>query len=576
MIKLFRYLKGTAIIFAVMAPLMMILEVSMDLMQPTLMAAIIDKGIGNADSNYVISTGIKMVIAAVLGFIGGTGCSFFASAASVMMGQKLRQGLFDKIQDLSFQEIDRLKTASLITRLTNDVTQVQNMVLALLRSMVRSPLLCIGGFVMSYLLAPKLAILLVVALVLIFVALVVIIKVSFPLFLELQRKIDGMNMVMRENILGVRVIRVFNIVSKQINRFNYANEGLMEQNIKAQNLNMMLWPIVTFIMNMTVIASLWYGGGLVNNGVLGIGVIMAFINYAIQIMNALMAFANALVIISRAKASIDRINEVFEMEPGITESAEAVEIAGGDIEFRNVYFRYNESSEYALSNIDFTVKEGESIGIIGSTGSGKSTLVSLIGRLYDVTDGEIRIGGSNIKDIRLDSLRSGIALVTQENTIFSGTIQDNIVFGSHDAQMEDIIECAKDAEAYEFIMKKNSTFAERIEQRGMNLSGGQKQRLSIARALARNAKIFIMDDSTSALDMATEARLQHSVKQRFKNNTIIIIAQRISGVMDADKILVLDEGRIVAIGNHRYLLENCEIYRNIAASQLGEDVCRVG
>lgn len=576
MLKLLRFLKGKAIICAIIAPLMMIIEVSMDLCQPTLMASIIDVGVANNDKHYIFMVGGKMILAAVLGIIGGSGCTVFASIASMKLGQNLRQGLFNKVQTLSFSEIDTLKTSSLITILTNDVTQIQNMMLTALRIMVRSPFLCIGGIIMSYLLSPKLAAIYLIALPIIIIAVVIIMKMSLPLFSLLQTKIDNMNVVMRENILGVKVIKVFNIINKQLDRFNKANDDLKNVNIKAQNVNMILWPIVTLVMNLTVIGVLWFGGIMVKNNALQVGVIMAFINYTIQIMHSLIMSLNIVINFSRAKASADRINKVFSMSPAIQNKEAARDFEGYDIEFKNVAFKYNESSEYVLKNINFSIKQGQKVGIIGSTGCGKSTLVSLICRLYDATSGEVLIGGVNVKDINLKQLRDNISFVTQENTIFSGTIEDNIKFGNLEADKNMLIDSSKDAEAYEFIMKKENSFDSSIEQRGQNLSGGQKQRICIARALLRNSKIFIMDDSTSALDMATEARLQNSIKKRSQDKTMIIIAQRISGVMDTDKIIVIDDGEISDIGNHEYLMKNNEIYRSIAVSQLGEDVKRIG
>jgi ABC-type multidrug transport system, ATPase and permease components len=576
MIKLLRYLRGKAIICALIAPLMMILEVSMDLLQPTLLSKIIDIGIANTNQNYIFVTGLKMILAAVFGIIGGAGCSVFATIASVKFGQNLRQGLFNKVQTLSFHEIDELKTSSLITRLTNDITQMQNMLLTVLRGMVRSPLLCIGGIIMAYSLSPKLANILLISLLVIIAAVIIIIKASFPLFLLLQKKIDMMNMVMRENILGVKVIKVFNIVKKQIEKFDLTNDELKNQNIKAQNLNMLLWPIVTLIMNFTVILILWTGGIMVNNSTLQVGVIMAFINYIIQIMNAIINVANSLIVLTRAKASGDRINEVFAMSSSIQNKLNPEVFGDYDIEFKNVSFKYNDISEYTLKNINFKIKQGEKIGIIGGTGSGKSTLVNLISRLYDATEGEVLIGGVNVKDLDLKQLRDNISFVSQENTIFSGTIEANIKFGNTDISEDQLIACAKDANAYEFITKKEDAFNSRIEQRGLNLSGGQKQRLCIARALVRNSKIFIMDDSTSALDMSTESRLQNAIKNRLKDKTLIIIAQRISAVLDSDKIIVVENGRISDIGNHEYLLKNNNLYRSIAYSQFGEDVFRVG
>lgn len=576
MIKLLRFLKGSAILCAIIAPLMMLLEVSMDLMQPTFMSQIIDVGVAGSNTPYILSIGGNMLLAVFLGLIGGSGCSFFASIATMKLGQNLRQGLFNKIQTLSFHEIDALKTSSLITMLTNDVTQVQNMMLTALRIMVRAPFLCIGSIIMSYYLSPKLATIYLIALPIIILAIIFILKYSYPLFLLLQSKLDNINLVMRENILGVKVIKVFNIIDKQLYRFNRANEELKNANIKAQNVNMILWPIVSFVMNLTVIAVIWFGGIMVSKDLLQVGIIMAFINYITQTMNSLIALITIVINYSRAKASADRINKVFSMVPSIENKEQAKNFDNYEIEFKNVSFKYNQASEYVLKNINFNITQGEKVGIIGSTGSGKSTLVSLIARLYDVTEGEVLIGGMNIKDINLTQLRENISLVSQENTIFSGTIADNIKFGNLAADENLLIETSKDAEAYDFIMKKEKDFQSNIEQRGHNLSGGQKQRICIARALIKNSKIFIMDDSTSALDMSTEARLQNSIKKRLKDKTMIVIAQRISGVMDADKIIVIDNGEISAIGSHDYLMNNNEIYRSIAISQLGEDVKKIG
>ena len=566
---LLRFLKGSAIICAIIAPIMMILEVSMDLLQPTLLANIIDIGLVNNDTTYILTVGKKMLIVAILGLIGGSGCSVFTSIASMKLGQNLRTGLFNKIQTLSYADIDHLKPSSLITRLTNDVMQIQNMVTMLLRGMIRSPLLCIGGLIM-------LSIIFLIVIPIILISVVIVMKKSFPLFLAVQQKIDNINVVMRENILGVQVIKVFNIVNKQFNRFNDANNGLNSESIKAQNINMMLWPIVSLVMNFAVISVLWFGGIMVNRGLIQLGIIMAFINYIIQIMNALIMAVSIVINISRAKASADRINEIFDIVPAINNNDGTIKPEKYDVEFKNVSFKYNEDSDYVLKNISFQVKEGEKIGIIGGTGAGKSTLVSLISRLYDVTEGEILIGGVNVKDLNLAELRKNIGFVTQENTLFSGTIERNLKFGSAEADRDLVEESVKEAEAYEFIMKKENAYESSVEQRGQNFSGGQKQRLCIARVLIRNCKIFIMDDSTSALDMATEAKLQNSIKKRMKNKTMFVIAQRISAIADADKIIVLDNGTINAIGKHDDLIKNNEIYRSIAILQFGEEVIKVG
>jgi ATP-binding cassette subfamily B protein len=346
----------------------------------------------------------------------------------------------------------------------------------------------------------------------------------------------------------------------------------MDKSIDAQNINMILWPIVTLVMNLSVVAVLWFGGRMTYIGSIEIGKIMAFINYLIQIMNSLIMVIMIVLNFSRAKASADRINEVFETRPSIKDSKSPQAMEGLDIEFKNVFFRYNEHSDYVLKDISFKAKAGEKIGIIGATGSGKSSLVSLLSRLYDVTEGQVLIGGVDIRDISLKKLRKNIGVVLQDSILFSGTIEDNLKFGNEHAGFEMMESAALDSQAYEFITSREGTYKSHVGQRGKNLSGGQKQRLSIARTLIRNPKILIMDDSTSALDMATEAKLQNSIANSMKDSTVFIIAQRISGVMDADKIIVLDDGKISAIGSHRELLKNNEIYSIIAVSQLGEEV----
>ncbi|QCX34713.1 ABC transporter ATP-binding protein [Caloramator sp. E03] len=572
MFKLLKYLKGSAIICAIIAPIMMFVEVAMDLMQPKIMADIIDIGVGNKNIAYVLSSGWKMILVALIGLIGGAGCSVFSSIAAMNLGEKLRQSLFEKIQTFSFLEIDKFKTSSLITRLTNDVTQFQTMFLMALRIAVRAPLLCIGGIIMAISLSRKLSIIFLIVIPLIILSVIVIFAKSFPLFSAVQEKIDKINTVMRESILGVRVIKAFTIEESQEKRFSNANYDLMQTSIKAQNMNMMLWPIVTILMNLSVIAVLWFGGHLVNNGTLEIGKIMAFINYLIQIMNSLIMVVMLVLNFSRAKASADRINEVLNTVPSIQDSNSAADMKSFDIEFKNVSFKYSEHSEYVLTDISFKIKQGEKVGIIGATGAGKSSLVSLIPRLYDATEGQILIGGIDVKNIKLKDLRKNIGVVLQDSILFSGTIEDNLKFGNSNADFETIENAAMDAQAFEFIKEKENGYQSIVEQRGKNFSGGQKQRLSIARTLIRNPKILILDDSSSALDMATEAKLQNAIKKRMRDNTVIIIAQRISAVCDADKIIVLDNGKVSAIGTHKELLKENEIYRSIAVSQLGEEV----
>ncbi|MBP2643342.1 MAG: transporter ATP-binding protein [Firmicutes bacterium] len=576
MLKLLRYLREEAAICAIIAPLMMIVEVSMDLIQPKLMADIIDIGIANQDVSYVILIGGEMILAAFIGLIGGIGNSIFCSIAAMKMGGKLRQGLFDKIQTLTFLEIDKLTPSSLITRLTNDISQVQNMVLMVLRGAFRSPLICLGGIIMAIALCPELAMVFLVAIPVIIIALIIILKKSFPLFTVLQGKMDRINAVMRESILGVRVIKAFTLEERHIEKFGKENCDLMNKGVEAQNMSMILWPIVTLVMNMSVIAVIWIGGNMANDGTLAIGKVMAFVNYLIQIMSSFIMVVMLGLNFSRSKVSADRINEVLQTVPSIQDNDSSVGMRCFDVEFKNVSFKYNEHSENVLTDISLKIKEGEKVGIIGGTGSGKSSLVNLIPRLYDATEGQVFIGGIDVKKLKLKELRENIGLILQESIIFSGTIEDNLKFGDQNANRV-AIDCAvRDAQAFEFIMEKEHMYQSVVEQRGKNFSGGQKQRISIARTLIRNPKILIMDDSFSALDMATEAKLQSALKARIANCTVVMIAQRISVVMDADKIIVLDNGKISAIGTHKELLRDSELYRKIAVFQLGEEVLLLG
>lgn len=572
MIKLFKFFKGSAVICAILAPLVMILEVAMDLLQPTLLSNIIDIGVANHDLNYVLITGLKMIIAAIVGLFAGAGCSFLAAIAAIKLAEEVRQGLFDKIQTLSFLELDKLKTSSLITRLTNDVTQIQQMTNMLLRMMVRAPSTAIGGLVMAIILSKELSKIFVVAIPIILIVVMIILKKSFPLFKKMQQKIDNINLVMRESILGIKIIKALVIEDKQKDRFNDANEELTMASIKSQGMNLLLLPISTFIMNLTVVSVLWFGGNMFVSGNIEIGKIMAFINYLLQIMASIMMVINCMIMFSRAQVSAARINEVLDTKASIENKENSEEVKNFDIEFKNVFFKYNDHSDNVLEDISVKIKEGEKIGIIGSTGCGKTSFVNLIPRLYDATSGEILIGGVNVKNINIKQLREDVGIVLQESILFSGDIKSNLKLGNKNASEEELISASKDSQAYEFIMNKDNKFDEAVEQRGKNLSGGQKQRLSIGRTLIKNPKIFIMDDSSSALDMATEARLQTSIRNRMKDNTVLIIAQRISAVMDLDKIIVMDDGKISAMGSHKELLERSEIYRSIAVSQLGEEV----
>ena len=569
--KLFRYLKGSYF-FVIAAPLLMFVEVMMDLQQPTLMSDIIDVGIANGDKQYILATGLKMIIVALVGFVGGAGCCILSSFAAMAMGTRLRQAMFDKIQTLSFSELDKLKTSSLITRLTNDVTQVQNTVLMMLRIMVRAPLMVIGGIIMAMTISPGLTLIFAVSMPVLAFFVVLIVRKSFPMYLKVQEKIDRVNTVMRENLLGVKVVKSFAGHKKEEERFEAANDDLVKWSTVAQKITVLLWPLLTLILNMSIIALLWFGGNLVIGGELKSGNIMAFMNYLVQILMSLMILIMLIINFSRAKVSADRVNEVLETETTIKNAADPVEITDFDVEFRNVSFGYNHSpDEYVLKDISFKAGEGETIGIIGGTGSGKSSLVGLIPRLYDASEGAVIIGGADVRQLSLERLRENIGVVMQDSVLFSGTIEENLKWGNEDSGEEAMEQAIRDAQAYEFVWAAQDKYESLVEQRGKNFSGGQKQRLSIARTFMKKPRILILDDSTSAVDMATEAKIQDTLNKRHDNTIVFVIAQRISAIQSADKIIVLDEGKISAIGTHKDLVSTNEIYRSIVLSQLGEE-----
>ena len=575
MLKLLKFLKKSWF-YALLAPLFMLIEATMDLYQPTLMADIIDVGVKNGDLHYVLNVGGKMLLFSLIGMIGGVMCSVFSSIASCSFAAQLRGKLFEKIQKFSFAEIDKLKTSSLITRVTNDVTQMQHMVLMSLRVMVRSPLLFIGGIIMAVHLSGRLSTLFIFMVPLIVVTIIFVISKSFPLFSVLQKSIDRVNTVMRENLLGIRVVKAFVGRNLETGRFKKANEDLKSISIKSQMITILLWPIVNIIMQFAVVAVLWFGGKMFMAGDIQTGQIMAFINYLTQIMFSLTMSVMLFINFSRAEVSADRINQVLETKPSITDHAEAEDFGGADIEFKNVYFRYHSTSQWVLEDISFKVSAGETVGIIGSTGSGKSTLALLIPRLYDVTEGQILIGGTDVRELKTAQLRNNTSVVLQESILFSGTIEDNLRQGNENASYDELANALDIAQASEFVNTLKSGISSPVEQRGKNFSGGQKQRLSIARSIVRQPKILILDDASSALDMTTEAKLQTALKENVKGCTTFIIAQRISGVMYCDKIIVLDNGKISGIGTHQELVNSNEIYKSIVVSQLGEEAAKNG
>lgn len=569
--KIIKYINGSwPLVF--LAPLLMVLEVMCDLMQPTLMSEIVDVGIASGEISLVWSTGLKMLGVALLGIIGGAGCTILSSKASFDSAARLRQGMFDKIQTFSFKEIDKLQTSSLITRLTNDVTILQQTLRAVLCMMVRAPLSCIGGLVMAVAISQELSVIFVVAMPVLAIAVIFVALRTFPMFAKMQQKIDRVNTVMRENLLGVRVIKAFVGQEKEKQRFQGANEDLMNWALQAMNRMIVLMPIVTAVMNFSVVALLWFGGNLVNAGRLEVGKIMAFMTYLMQVLSSLMMAVMMMMQFSRAKVAADRCAEVLNTEPSIADPAQPKDVKDFTVRFDHVNFSYNDTDpEPVLKDITFTAKPGQRVGIIGNTGSGKSTLVSLIPRLYDVTDGSVSIGGTDVRDLDMDALRRHIGVVLQESTLFSGDIESNLRWGGENCAEERLRSALDDAQATEFVSKLPDGLHAVVEQRGKNFSGGQKQRLSIARTFAKEPDILILDDSTSAVDTETEAKLQQALRRRVGRGVTFIIAQRISAIADSDLILVMEDGAIVGQGTHQELIRNNEVYRGIVASQWGEE-----
>lgn len=557
---------------AILAPLLMFIEVIMDLLQPTLLSRIVDNGINAGNIDYIIKTGIFMISVAFIGGLGGFGCIISSTITSQNFATDLRSDLFKKIQSFSFSNLDKFKTGSLITRLTNDVTQVQNIVLMSLRIMVRAPLLFIGGIIMAMSINLKLTLILIISIPILIISVSLIIKKGFPLFTLVQEKIDRVNTVMRENLAGIRVVKAFVREEKEKARFHNANLELTETMINASKLISSTMPVMMLIMNLSIVAVLWFGGLQINAGAMKEGQLIAFINYLTQILFSLLMIAFILMMVSRAKISAERIIEVLETEVDIkdAETARDIEITRGEVIFENVSFQYTGAKgDAVLKNISFKAESGQTVAILGGTGSGKTTLVSLIPRLYDVSSGRILIDHQDIRNYKLNALRKGIGVVLQKSVLFSGTIRDNLKWGNKNVSDEKMIAACKAACAHDFIMSFPEQYDTLLGQGGVNLSGGQKQRLSIARALIKEPKILILDDSTSAVDMETESKIQKALKE-MKRTTIFIIAQRISSVMNADKIIVLEDGEIVAEGRHEELLKTSPIYQDIYHSQIRE------
>ncbi len=572
--KLFKYLKPY-MLPTLLAPLFMLLEVAMDLMQPALMSRVIDVGVANADKAYIVRTCVLMFVCALLGVIGGLGNMYFSTRAGYGFARDLRSDLYRRIQSFSFSDIDRFKTGSLVTRTTNDVTQIQNAFTTCIRMLVRAPFLCIGGVVMVLVLNAKLSLVVLAAIPFLTAMIVFLLKRGRPLFTSMQEKLDRVNTVMQENLSGIRVVKAFARADHEKAKFKVANDDLCDSTMRAMMMMSMAFPLINLIMNATMILMYAFGGSMVFHGELTPGEIMAFSNYIMQILMSLTMSSFMLMFLSRAGVSIRRVLEVLNTQSDIVDGPDAdAAVTRGEVAFDHVSFAYPGQSGNVLSDITFTARAGETVAILGSTGSGKSTLISLIPRLYDVSAGSVRIDGRDVRAYHLNTLRGAIGVALQESVLFTGTIEENLRWGDENAPMEELRHAAAIAQADPFVEKLADGYQTELGQRGVNLSGGQKQRLCIARALAKRPRILILDDSTSAVDLATEAEIQKGLRGAFGDMTVFIIAQRISSVMDADRILVMENGRVIDSGKHEELKKRCEVYREIVVSQLGEEAAR--
>ncbi|TBL81702.1 ABC transporter ATP-binding protein [Paenibacillus thalictri] len=573
-----KYLKKYGKPFS-LAVLFLTCEAVCDLLLPTLMSKIIDVGVAEQRMDYVLKMGGVMIGITAAAAVISLSRNVIASTVSQRFGTELRSDLFRKIQTFSFDNVDQFDRASLVTRLTNDVTQVQNFSNGLMRIFVKAPLLCIGGLIMATRLNPQLSVVLAVVVPVVGVLIVLNMKVGFPRFLNVQKALDKLNSIMREYLSGVRVVKAFNRFDFEVEKFDRTNREYQSRSVQAMRAMAFFNPGIILTVNLGIVAVVWYGGHRVMQGHMQVGHIIAFINYMTQILFSLMMISMVFNMFIRARASAGRIGEVLMQESGGQphESGSRQDAepgpANGSIAFENVSFSYEGTvGEPVLKNVTFSCLPGETVGIIGSTGSGKSTLVSLIPRFYNISSGRLLVGGVDVSGVDPKRLRSRIAIVPQKTVLFTGTVTDNVRWGKEDATPEEIETAAKIAEAHEYISSFPEKYDTRLGQGGVNFSGGQKQRLSIARAIVRKPDILILDDCTSAVDVATEARIKESLKTYAKDLTCLIIAQRITSVMDADKIVVLDRGEVVGIGPHDSLVENCRVYKEIFQSQIGKEM----
>jgi len=556
------------IFFALLCPVLMVLEVLADIYIPYLMSRIVDIGIVNQDIEYIVQLGLIMVVAALLAMVFGILSSHFGARAGYGFASGIRDEVFEKVQGFSFANLDQFSVSSLITRLTNDCNTIGQVTMMSLRMAVRAPFMMLFALIMALRINASLARVFMVAIPVTALVIVVIMIKARPLFRKMQTCVDRVNAVIQENLTGIRVVKSFNRQDFEEGKFKVRNDDLKNTALKAISLVIFMMPLLNLIIYSTIIAVLWFGGLQVTAGTMGGGELISFITYITQILMSLMMMSFFFMQFIRGSASVSRVLEVLNTESEIKEVKEPItELKDGSLAFKNVYFRYPGSKECILKDINFSIETGEVLGIIGSTGSSKSTLVQLIPRLYDVSEGSVIVGGHDVREYELKALRDQVAFVLQKNTLFSGTIRENMQWGNEEATDEEIIRALKQAQAWEFVSKYEDGLDHRVEQGGSNFSGGQKQRLTIARALLKNPKIIILDDSTSAVDMATDARIQQAFKEELKGVTTIIIAQRISSIQHADRILVMNEGKIESFGKHEELLEISPVYREIYETQ---------
>ncbi|WP_100012724.1 ABC transporter ATP-binding protein [Lentibacillus sediminis] len=572
MLKLFRLLKPYRLQIAAVLVLIFLQSIS-QLFLPTLMAAIVDTGIVNENISFIIQIGGIMLAVAAIGVVVSIWSGFFTAKISAGFGRNVRERVFAQAENFSLQEFDTFGTSSLITRTTNDIMQVQQVLTLLLRTMIMAPMLFIGAMVLAVWMNPQLSLIIFAPLPIIVIAVVIIAKKGIPLFKALKEKTDRLNLVLREVLTGVRVIRSFNRADYERERFDEANQDYADTAIKVNRIIIHATPIMMLVLNFSVIAIIWFGSYSISNGNLQVGELMAFIQYATQIMFAFIMASVMFVAIPRAAVSAGRINEILETEPKVKEPENAIPLSEvrGQVEFRDVTFSYPGAEKPVLSRISFQANPGEVTAIIGGTGSGKSTLVSLIPRFYDIDEGHILLDGVDIRNITQQELRDQVGFTPQQAYLFAGTINVNIRYGRDSATEEEVREAAKAAQADEFISQLEQGLETPVAQRGANLSGGQRQRLAIARTLLRNPAIYIFDDSFSALDFKTHSRVRDALREKTADATVLLVTQRASTVMDADKIVVLDQGEIAGIGDHSELMQSSEVYREIVASQFTEE-----